>query len=399
MERPLESVTIADLTTAHQGPWATQKLGEMGADVIKVERPGGEWSRDLAAGAADDIDGESPFWLSANRCKRSVTLDLKDDRGREALLAIAENADALIENFRPGVMDRLDLAYEDVRAVNPEIVYVSATGFGEDGPDADRPGQDLLMQALSGLAAASGRKDDPPTPAAFPVVDNHSAMQIAYYTMVALFHRERTGEGQKVTVNLLDSAVDSQCQGFTVEENLDRAFERSEEGIAQKYLGAPYGIYETADGHVAISMTPLDRLAETLDIPEIADYDERAAFERRDEIKRTIEVHTRERSSEAIVDALVDADIWAAHVNDFADAAEHPQVRHNGMLVDVAHPAGGTFTTTGIPGDLSETPGEIDRGPPRPGQHSAQILREAGYDEETIAELAADGVTDIEERS
>lgn len=396
MERPLESVTIADLTTAHQGPWATQKLGEMGADVIKIERPGGEWSRNLRVGANDDVDGESPLWLSANRCKRSITLDLKDEAGHKALLDIAAEADVLIENFRPGVMDRLNLGYDDIVEVNPSIIYVSASGFGADGPKADRPGQDLLMQSLSGIVKATGRQRDPPQAVPFPVIDNHSAMQVAYYTMVALFHRERTGEAQRVEVNLLNSALDSQCQAFTTELNIEREFRRSEEGIAQKYLAAPYGVYETRDGYVAIAMSPLEELAELLELPELAEYaDAESAFEQRDEVKRLLESYTRRHDTETLMETLVAGDIWAARVNDYREAAEDPQVEHNGIIVEVDHPRGGTFETIGIPGDLSETPGRIDRGPPAAGEHTEEILREIGYSAEEIRELAQRGVTAI----
>jgi crotonobetainyl-CoA:carnitine CoA-transferase CaiB-like acyl-CoA transferase len=391
MTQPLGGVTVADFTTAHQGPWATQKLGDLGANVVKIERIGGEWSRQLTAGG-ELYYGESPFWLSANRSKRSIQIDLKHDEGRAVALDIVRESDVLVENFRPGVMDRFGLAYETVTEVAPDIIYVSASGFGSDGPYAERPGQDLLMQSLSGMAQSVGRADDPPTPIPFPVVDGHSAMQVALYTMVALFHRERTGEGQRVEVNLLDSAIDSQCQGFTVECNVDREFERSDEGIGQKYLGAPYGIYETRDGHVAIAMTPMERLADVLDLEALASYDSpEAAFETRDEIKRTLESHTRTLTTDDLLETLVEADVWAARLNDFEAAAEDPQVRHNEIIIEVEHPTEGTFTTTGTPATLSKTPAAVQNRPPNAGEHTAELLAEFGYDNEEIATLVDAG--------
>jgi crotonobetainyl-CoA:carnitine CoA-transferase CaiB-like acyl-CoA transferase len=394
MTGALDGITIADFTTAHQGPWATQKLGEMGAEVVKIERPGGEWSRDLTTGGGYDINGMSPFWLSANRNKRSITLDLKMDEGHEVAMDIIERADVLVENFRPGVMDRLDLDYETVRDTSPDIVYVSASGFGSDGPYADRPGQDLLMQAISGITTSVGHKGDPPTAVPFPVIDGHSAMQIVSNTLAALFHRERTGEGQKVEVNLLDSALDTQCQAFTVELNIDYEYERSDAGIAQKYSDAPYGLYETADGYVAIAMTPMEPLAEVLNLPEIGEYESPETFTERDEIKRTIEARTCELETDDLLEDLLAADIWAARVNDFEAAADDPQVERNGMIVEVDHPHEGTFQTTGVPGSLSESPSAVQRRPPRAGEHTEAILRECGYGDPQIRSLAEEGVTE-----
>ncbi|GGN88656.1 CaiB/BaiF CoA transferase family protein [Haloarcula pellucida] len=392
MERALDGVTIADFTQMMQGPWATQKLGDMGADVRKVERLGGEWERDLRAGG-ELLDGTSPFFLAMNRNKRSITVDLKAEAGRDVALDVAREADVLVENFRPGVMDSFGLGYDDVQAVNPEIIYVSATGFGRDGPYVDRPGQDLLLQSMSGLANYTGRKDDPPTPAGTAVVDEHAAMLIAFHTMVALFHRERTGAGQRVDVNLFDAAIDFQCQELTAALNMDVEFERSEAGIAQAWLGGPYGIYETADGHVAIAMAPMAALAETLSLPELADYDTpQATFDHRDEIKRTLEAYTREQPTDELLETLLDADVWAAEVNDFQAVAADPQVQHNETLVELAHPEDGTFTTVGVPVEMSETPGDIRSPPPLPGQHTGEILAEIGYDAAERERLAEEGV-------
>jgi crotonobetainyl-CoA:carnitine CoA-transferase CaiB-like acyl-CoA transferase len=393
MDSALEGVTVADFTQMMQGPWATQKLADMGADVVKIERIGGEWERGLGA-AGQLLDGVSPFFLAMNRNKRSVELDLKSDEGHEIALEIVEEADALVENFRPGVMDRFGLSYEDVRAVNPEIVYVSASGFGSDGPYADRPGQDLLLQAMSGLANYTGRKDDPPTPTGTAVVDEHSATLIALHTMVALFYRERTGEGQKVEANLLNAALDFQCQELTAAMNIDVDFERSEEGIAQAWLGGPYGIYETADGHVAIAMTPMDHLADATELDSLREYDTpRDTYEHRDEIKRTLEAYTRKRPTETLLDELLNADIWAAEVAaDFDEVRENPQVRHNNMIVELNHPDGGTFETVGVPVNHSETPASFDRHPPKPGEHTDEVLAKIGYSEEDRNDLREAGV-------
>lgn len=392
MKRALGDVVVADFTQMMQGPWATQKLGDMGADVVKIERIGGEWERTLDA-AGELLDDVSPFFLAMNRNKRSITVDLKSDEGREIALDIAREADVVVENFRPGVMDRFGLGYDDVAAVNPEVVYVSASGFGSDGPYVDRPGQDLLLQSMSGLAANTGRKDDPPTPVGTAIVDEHAAMLIAFHTMVALFHKERTGEGQRVEVNLLDAALDFQCQELTAALNMDIDVERSEEGIAQPLLGAPYGVYETADDYVAIAMAPMATIAETLDLPELAEYDTPAeTFEARDEIKRTLEAYTREQQTDELLEKLLEADVWAAEVNDYQAVASDAQVEHNGMLIELEHPEGGAFTTTGVPVKMSETPGDVRFHPPHPGEHTEEILAELDYDEAERARLLDEGI-------
>src|SRR5919202_291376 len=294
----LEGVRVLDFTQMMMGPWATQFLGDLGAEVIKVERRGsGEWERGLRA-MGELLGGQSPFFLAMNRNKKSLTLNLKDPRAREVVLRLARDCDLVTENFRPGVMDRLGMGYADLAAVNPSLVYVAGTGFGPDGPYADRPGQDLLVQSISGLAAYGGRDGDPPTPAGSSIVDAATALLLAFSAMLGLFHRERTGEGPRIDVSLLNTAVALQCQELTAFMNLRRRFERSEAGIGGAWLSAPFGVYRTADGHLALAMGSLAVLGELLELPELTAYDtpERAWAER-DDVYRIIAARLPERTT------------------------------------------------------------------------------------------------------
>lgn len=392
MPAPLAGVTIADFSQMQQGGWATQKLGDMGADVIKIEPAGGELVR--TAPIEGELMGDvSPYFLAMNRNKRSITLDLKSDQGRKVAEDIIAEADALVENFRPGVMEKFDLGYDDVQDVNESIVYVSASGFGADGPYAERPGQDILAQAMSGLVANTGRKQDPPTPAGSFICDAHSANTIALHTMVALFQREITGEGQKIETNLLNAGIDFQTQEITSAVNMDPTAERSESGIGHVYSGAPYGVYETADGHVALSFANLPGIAEELGLEPLCDYaDGREVYEHRDEIKHQIEAETREVPTEELMDRLLEAGAWVAEVNDYEEAADHPQVRHNDMIIELEYPGVGSFETTGVPVSMSDTEFEFTD-PPTPGEQTEEILAELGYDDEEIVALDEQGVT------
>lgn len=391
MPKALEGVTIADFTQLMQGGFASQKLADFGADVIKIEPPQGEYLRSTPA-CGEMYEGESIKFLALNRNKRSLALDLKTEEGYQIAGEIIEDADVLMENFRSGTMAKLGLSYEEVQEINPNIVYVSGTGFGGDGPYADRPGQDLLIQAMAGLTTQTGEGDDPPTAAGTYVPDQNSANLLALHTVIALFHRERTGEGQRVEGSLLNSMIDGMNQTYSIYLNQDNEYERSEEGIANVSAPAPYGIYETSDGYVAISHTPLNVLDEVLDVDLSGYQTEKEAYDKRDEIKRVIEEQTRKDSSQEIVNKLREKDVWVGEVNTLREAATHPQVEHNDMIVEVEHPEVGEYKTPGIPVELSKTPGEVDAAPPLLGEHSEQILTELGYSSDTIAELVDEGV-------
>ena len=392
--RALEGVRVLDFTQMMMGPWATQFLGDMGADVVKIERPGvGEWERGLRA-MGELLEGQSPFFLAMNRNKRSVALDLKHPKARDVVLRLAEGSDLMVENFRPGVMDRLGIGYDDVRAVNPSIVYVSGTGFGPDGPYVSRPGQDLLIQSMSGLAAYGGRRDDPPTPSGSSIVDASTALLLAFSSMVGLFHRQRTGEGQKIDVSLFNTAVALQCQEIAAFLNMQRRFDRSEAGVAGAWLSAPFGIYRTKDRPIAIAMASLAVVGELIGAPELAAFDEGdRAYDDRDDAYRIVQDRLLTKTAAEWLEILAARDIWAAPVNTFDDLVEDPQVAHNELIRTVEHPAGGEIRVVGVPMRFSATPGDIRSGPPTVGQHTGDVLADAGFSSEEIAALREDGAT------
>jgi crotonobetainyl-CoA:carnitine CoA-transferase CaiB-like acyl-CoA transferase len=276
--------------------------------------------------------------------------------------------------------------------VNPSIVYVAGTGFGPDGPFVDRPGQDLLIQAMSGLAAYGGRRADPPTPSGSSLVDASTALLLAFSAMVGLFHRERTGEGQRIDVSLYGTAIALQCQELTAFMNMAWSAERSEAGIGAAWLSAPFGIYRTADGHLALAMGSLAVLGELLEMPELAGYDTpERAWADRDDVYRMIAARLPERTTEEWVKLFSTRDVWCAPVQGFEDVLADPQVEHNELVATIQYPGAGDVRVVGMPMRFSETPGTIRLSPPTPGQHTDEVLAGVGYSPEEIRRLHDEG--------
>lgn len=390
----LEGIRVLDFSHLLQGPFATQLLADMGADVIKIERPGsGDMFRGLTFRNKWVGGTESPNFLAWNRGKRSLALNLKSPEAVAAIMTLAQTADVVVQNFRPGVMAKMGLGYEDFRKVNPRIVYCSGSGYGTDGPYRTRPGQDMLIQGLTGIMAATGQADQPPTPVGAGFSDQVGAMNMIYGILSALLWRERSGQGQEVQVNLLAGMLAHQNQEMVMAMNFNEDFERPNSGIGHPGMDAPFGTYPTRSGWVTIAMSPFARLIEVLDAPELAHYDDPAVlFEQRDEIWREIARRTGEWERDALLDALLAADIWCGEVKTHLEAAADPQVDHLGLIQTYTHKTAGEVKVVGPAVGMSATPPAIRRPAPLVGEHTREVLAEAGYEASTIDRWIEDGV-------
>jgi len=387
----LSGIRVLDCSIAMAGPFAAQRLGDLGADVVKVEPVTGEWQRHVAAGGARGNRINVSF-LSLNRNKRSLAVDLKSDGGREVLLDLVKTADVFLQNYRPGVAKRLGLDYETLSAINPRLVYVSMSGYGESGPYVNRPGQDLLLQAMSGAMLSAGRAGEAPTPAGQYLVDAITAYAAFEGALGALFHRERTGEGQRVDVNMLDAITTIQMQELSVFTVGHKKQERSAEPHAHVFIRAPYGAFATSDGYIVLAFPPLKKLGEIIGEESFLSMDDETdSWTRRDEIFRKTREKLTAKTSDEWLKLFAAADIWAGPVYGYADLVADPQIAHNGTFVEYDHPTEGRVKTPGFPIRFSKTPSTVERGAPLAGEHTREVLAEAGYDADAIARLEASG--------
>ncbi len=388
----LNGIRVLDCSIAMAGPFAAQRLGDMGADVVKVEPTSGEWQRHASAGGAAGNSINVSF-LSLNRNKRSLAIDLKSPEGKAVLLDLVKDADVFLQNYRPGVAERLGVDYATLSAINPRLIYVSMSGYGEDGPYRMLPGQDLLLQGMSGAMLSAGSEGAPPSPAGQYLVDAIAAYSAFEGALAALFHRERTGEGQLVQVNMLDAITTIQMQELSVFTVGGKPQTRSAEPHAHTYIRAPYGVFETADGYMTLAMARFETLARELDDPFFAGMEEeRDGWTQRDAIFARIRGHLVRQPTAHWLEKFRAADIWCGPVYGYADLVEDPQIKHNGTFVEYDHPTEGRVKVPGFPIRFSRTPSAITRGAPLVGEHSEDILREAGRSAEDIAQLIESGV-------
>ena len=383
--QPLDGVVVLDFTQIEMGPCATQVLGDFGADVVKIERPG---AGDLSRVHMKHASGESAIFWSLNRNKRSVALDMRSPLGREAIHRLARKADVLVHNFRPGVMERLGFGYPELSVINPRLIYAFGSGYGPTGPYRDKGGQDVLAQALSGIASRRAEPDAPPEPSATPIADFTGGMLLTQAILLALLARERTGRGQVVHVSLLDGMLAMQLQEASAWLNLGQRLNWGSFPLS--------GTFRTVDGYVvmvgAFKPNPLQDICRALGIEDLsadaryATHDAQVAH--REELQQLWRQEFARRTTKQVVDALETVDILCAPVKDIEAALNDPQVAHNQMVVDMRDPEVGAIRTVGIPVKLEGTPGSVRRTPPRLGQHTNEVLAELGFSPEEIRTLA-----------
>ena len=388
----LSGVRVLSFTQFLLGPSGVQFIADLGADVVKIEPPGGKlWERNWA-GCDLYLNGVSSFFLSTHRNQRSLTLDLKHPEGQAVARRLVERADVLVQNFRPGVMARLGLGHEAALALNPRLVYVSASGYGETNPYRDRPGQDLLLQALSGLASISGRAGQPPTPVGTAVVDQHGATILAMGVLAGLLERARTGRGLHVEVSMLRAAFDLQLEIVTYFLNGAR-LEKSPTSLASMFHPGPYGVYETRDGHLVLSMSPLPPLQQALDLPALAAYATVPYnFPAREEIARLLEPVMKTRTNDEWLEILVPRGVWAAPVRTLSEAFADPAVQAADLVEETEHPVAGPVRLLRFPLEFSTGRAGVRRPAPMPGEQADEILRELGYADADVGRLRDQGV-------
>ncbi len=392
----LDGYRVVDLSIAMAGPLAAMRLGDLGADVIKVEPVAGEWQRHAPAGGATGNRINASF-ISLNRNKRSLAVDLKTSVGRDIVHDLARNADVFLQNYRTGVAQRLGMDYESIRKVNPGIIYVSITGYGEDGPYANYPGQDLLLQAMSGAMLNVGSRNDVPAPSGTYAVDAITGYSACEGALAALLHRERTGEGQLVTVNMLDAAIAAQTQELTIYTVGRVPQERSDESHGHTYIRAPYGVFATVDGYLALAMPNLATLGRVLNCSELSSMNENTdGHDRRDLINAIVRQELRSGTSGDWLKLFRSSGIWAGPVYSYADLLEDPQVKHNGSFISYEQPTEGMVTVPGFPYGFSRTSAGVQRPAPLAGEHTVEILESMGYPADRIQALIDNSIVAVD---
>jgi crotonobetainyl-CoA:carnitine CoA-transferase CaiB-like acyl-CoA transferase len=395
---PLAGLRVLDLTIALAGPMCTQRMGEMGADIVKIEAPGGgDFSR-YSTMAGITKFGDATTFVTLNRNKRSLILDLKTDAGRQVLYRMVKDADVLVQNFRPRVAGKLGIDYASLSAINPRLVYGSISGYGEDGPLKDRPGQDLLLQSFTGLTMNAGRSSELPHPSPLYMVDVSASHHLTEGVLAALVARATSGRGQEIKVTMMSAIMEMQVQELTSYMSSEGPPRRSQSPQASIYMEPPYGIYACQDAHLALAQVDLNGLSEVINVPVLkqlkasrpqqSDTEKLMAW--RDDIYNAVAARLRENTVAHWDELLTLHGLWCGPVNDYAAFLTHPQTQR--YLTTMTHSKGGDYRTVAPAIRFSDDPSPSLRSSPRYGEHSREVLLEAGFSASEVDRLLADKI-------
>jgi len=387
----LDGITVVDFTQVYMGPSATQLLGDYGADVIKVERP--KWG-DLSRSSIVDESGlDNPIFYSINRNKRSIGIDTRTEDGKQIVYDLIREADVVVSNFRAGVMERIGFGYDTLAAINPRLVWASGTGFGENGPYAHKGGQDVLLQALSGVMWRRQSEDLPLSVYPTTLCDYTTGMHLLQGILLALLARERTGEGQRVDVRMFDSMLHMQMQEASTQLN---------RGTEINWAAMPLsGVFSTTDGAVcmvgAFKAEPLRDICAALGLPDELWQrpdlqDPTGHMAAKAELQELFRLRFCTDTTDHWVKQLEAQDLLCAPVLTMAEALADEQTTVNNMVIEMDHPTEGTVQVLNAPITLSATPAAVRRRAPQLGENAAEVLGEHGYDEVRIAALRENGV-------
>ncbi|RWM24723.1 CoA transferase [Mesorhizobium sp.] len=399
--RPLRGIRVLAFTHYAAGPIAAQYLGSLGAEVIKIEAPAGDYQRSAIKEPTASPDAPSPYFLGMNRNQRSLSIDLKRPEALAVMREMIPQSDVILENFRPGVLKRMGLGSSALLAEHPGMIYCSIAAYDPAGPSGNKPGQDLIIQALSGIASLGGPADGPPIPAGAYIVDTYTASQAVIGIQAALRQRDHTGLGQWVRVDMMSCALHLLASESSYALNAQEQASRGRNGISHTHQPAPYGIYSTLDGAIALVADPasLPAIATALGLSDriIPLLEGKGAWTKRDEIAGILSGRLRQLASDDALTRLAPTGILLAPVRSIDQALADPDVASD-LVCEVEHSYGGRYRVALEPLKLSGSALVFDRPAPDLGEHSVEVLRETGIDQDRIDALIASGAIRVSGR-